>query len=208
MEKRGWVVMKRSEINRALAWAEALLKRSGIFLPRYAYWDMDKWAENKEQLDDIRARQLGWGITDFGAVSYTLRNGEPCRERYIMMREGQRAPLRVCTSRAELINRAGGPMSVEVWRADANGVPTASDVTLRSDGLEQTLSAGAELLIYPGDSISLVPGLVCAFGPKPGYGDLVLSELAQPCRDAAAAPEIDEDERVLHPLCCEYAKLI
>lgn len=200
--------MKRSEINRALAWAEELLAQAGIRLPRYAYWDMDKWAENKEQLDNIRERQLGWDVTDYGAVCYTLRNGEPCRERCILMREGQRAPLCVQTKRAELIHRAGGLLSVELWRADANGVPTDAPVTLRSDGLERTLPAGGELLIYPGDSLSLVPGMAYSFGPKPGYGDIVLSELAQPGRDAVAAMEIDEDERVLHPLCHEYAKLI
>lgn len=200
--------MKRSEINRMIAWAEGLLRRSGICLPRYAYWDMDKWAENKEQIDDIRARQLGWDVTDFGAVSYTLRNGGPCRERCIMMREGQRAPLRAYAGCADLIHRAGGLLSVQVWRTDADGVPSQADVTLRSDGLPQTVPAGAELLIYPGDSLSLEPGLACAFGPVPGYGDIVLTELTHPSLDAAVAPEIEEDERVLHPLCHEYAKLI
>ena len=62
--------MKRSEVNRAMVWAEQLLERNNIRLPHYAYWDIDQWAGNAGKLDTIRRVMLGWDITDFGSGKF------------------------------------------------------------------------------------------------------------------------------------------
>ena len=226
--------MKRSEINRALNWAKELLGRNNIRLPHYAYWDMDKWAENKDRLDTIRRVMLGWDITDFGtgnfdeigAVLYTVRNGDmndaatgvPYCEKYILMKEGQRLPKHYHVFKTEdIVNRAGGVLAVYLWNTDEQGNELDTDVKVFMDGVEQTFAAGQEILVYPGDSISLTPRMAHIFGPKEGYGELIVGEVSKVNDDntdnyflesTARFAEIEEDEGVLHPLCNEYAKLI
>ena len=46
--------MKRSEINASLVWAKELLDNSCIRLPRFAYWNMDEWKANRDNIDTLR----------------------------------------------------------------------------------------------------------------------------------------------------------
>lgn len=226
--------MKRSEINRAITWAKELLSKNNIRLPRTAYWDMDKWAENKDAIDTIRRVMLGWDITDFGtgkfdeigAVLYTVRNGDmndpslgvPYCEKYIVMQEGQRLPKHYHVYKTEdIINRAGGVLAVWLWNTDADGRELDSDVKVYMDGIECRFKAGEEILVYPGDSISLTPHMAHIFGPKQGCGPLIVGEVSKVNDDnadnyflepTARFAEIEEDEALLHPLCNEYAKWI
>lgn len=222
--------MKRSEVNRAMIWAEQLLERNNIRLPHYAYWDIDEWAGNAGRLDTIRRVMLGWDITDFGsgkfdeigAVLYTLRNGDvsdarvgvPYCEKYILMAEGQRLPKHYHRSKTEdIINRAGGVLSLRLWNTDAAGRQLDTDVRVFMDGIEQSFRAGEEILVRTGDSVSLTPGLAHIFGPKRGCGDLILGEVSKVNDDkrdnyfldeVARFCGIEEDERARHPLCNEY----
>jgi len=41
--------MKRSEINNYLRWAVDLMDKYQFKLPRFAYWSMDEWKENKDK---------------------------------------------------------------------------------------------------------------------------------------------------------------
>ena len=226
--------MKRSQINGALSWAKELLEKNSIRLPRYAYWDLEKWAENKDRLDTIQHVMLGWDITDFGtgnfdeigAVLYTVRNGDmndasvgvPYCEKYILMKEGQRLPKHYHVFKTEdIVNRAGGVLAVRLWNTDEQGRQLETDVKVYMDGVEQTFAAGEEILVYPGDSISLTPHMAHIFGPKAGYGELIVGEVSKVNDDntdnyflesTSRFAEIEEDEAILHPLCNEYAKLI
>ena len=227
--------MKRSEINSAITWAKELLKENNIRLPGMAYWDMDKWGENKDRLETIRKVMMGWDITDFGtgkfdeigAVLYTVRNGDmndpsigvPYCEKYILQKEGQRLPKHYHVYKTEdIINRAGGVLQVFLWNADPEtGEQMETDVHVYQDGIEHVYKAGEEILIYPGDSISLAPYIAHIFGPKAGYGDAIIGEVSRVnddntdnywLEDTYRFSEIEEDEPVVHPLCNEYAKLI
>lgn len=227
--------MKRSEVNAALIWAKRLLKQNNICLPHYAYWDLEKWHENKDSLDTIRRVMLGWDISDFGtgkfseigAVLYTVRNGDlnspdvgvPYCEKYILQKEGQRLPKHYHVFKTEdIINRANGVLAVYLWNVNREtGEQLESDVTVYMDGIANTFKAGEEILVYPGDSISLPPYVAHIFGPKPGCGELVVGEVSKVNDDNTdnhfleptyRFSEIEEDEAVLHPLCNEYNKLI
>ncbi len=226
--------MKRSQINEALRWAEALLEQNRIRLPRFAYWDMETWKSHKAELDEIRAVMQGWDITDFGsgdfartgAVLFTSRNGShldpsigsPYAEKYILLRQGQYLPCHYHASKTEdIIDRAGGVMSMYFFNRAADGsVDRETPVTIRSDGLPLTVKPGEEVLIHPGDSVRITPFIYHIFGAKQGAGDLVVGEVSAvnddntdnywetPMRRFAA---IEEDEMPLHPLCNEYDKL-
>lgn len=226
--------MKRSEINAAIVWAKELLARNNIRLPRTADWDMDKWAENKDAIETIRRVMLGWDVTDFGtgkfsgigAVLYTVRNGDmsdpsvgvPYCEKVIAMKEGQRLPKHYHVFKTEdIINRAGGVLAVYLWNTDAEGRQLDSDVKVFMDGIECSFRAGEEILVYPGDSISITPRIAHIFGPKSGCGDIVVGEVSRVNDDntdncflepTARFADIEEDAAVLHPLCNEYAKLL
>lgn len=227
--------MKRSATNAAINWAKDLLRKNNIRLPRYAYWDMNKWHENKDSLDTIKKVMLGWDITDFGtgkfdeigAVLYTVRNGDmnnpdtgvPYCEKYILLKEGQRLPKHYHVFKTEdIINRAGGVLAVYLWNADPKtGEQLETDVNVYMDGIKCTFKAGEEILVYPGDSISLPPYVAHIFGPKPGCGELVVGEVSKVNDDNTdnyfleptyRFSEIEEDEAILHPLCNEYAKVI
>lgn len=227
--------MKRSEVNAALRWAKVLLHRNNIRLPRYAYWDLEKWHENKDSIATICRVMLGWDITDFGtgnfdeigAVLYTVRNGDvehpdvgvPYCEKYILQKEGQRLPRHYHVFKTEdIINRAGGVLAVYLWNVDPeSGEALQSDVTVYMDGIASSFKAGEEILIYPGDSISLPPYVAHIFGPKMGCGELIVGEVSKVNDDNSdnyflepidRFAEIEEDEAILHPLCNEYNQLI
>ena len=47
------------------------------------------------------------------------------------------------------------------------------------DGIKHIYQPGEEVLIYPGNSISITPGIAHTFGPKPGMGDLICGEVSK-----------------------------
>lgn len=222
--------MKRSEINAAVKWADELLKKNNIRLPLYAYWDMETWKAHRTELDTVKKVMLGWDITDFGtgdfstvgAVLYTVRNGDmndanvgvPYCEKYIVMKEGQRLPKHYHVFKTEdIINRANGVLAVYLWNTNEAGEQLDTDVHVFMDGIECVFKAGEEILVYPGNSISLKPHIAHIFGPKPGMGDLVVGEVSKVNDDntdnyflepTARFADIEEDEPALHPLCNEY----
>ena len=226
--------MKRSEINQAVNWAKDLIARNNIRLPEYAYWTMDTWKANSDKLDTIKKVMLGWDITDFGmndfskvgAVLYTVRNGDqndpsigvPYCEKYILMKEGQRLANHYHVFKTEdIINRAGGVLALYLWNTDESGKMLDTDVKVYMDGVLCTFKPGEEVLVHTGDSLTIPPHVTHIFGPKAGYGDLVVGEVSKVNDDntdnyflehIARFSEIEEDEPAARPLCNEYAKFL
>lgn len=227
--------MKRSQINGAIAWAKDLLKKNNITLPKMAYWSMDEWKANAAKLDVVRKVMLGWDVTDFGVnhfdeiggVLYTVRNGDlnnpqigvPYCEKYILMKEGQRLPKHYHVFKTEdIINRAGGVLYLKLWNADPKtGEELDTDVHFFMDGIAHTAAAGEEILVENGSSISLAPYVAHIFGPKEGFGELIVGEVSKVnddntdnyfLEDTARFSKIEEDEAILHPLCNEYDNVL
>lgn len=223
--------MKRSEINRAVQWASELMKEYHISLPSYAAWSPAEWKAREAETGLIRKLMLGWDITDFGCgdfdrigtVLYTLRNGSdtdpgtgvPYCEKYLVLQDGQRLPKHYHVSKTEdIINRAGGLLQVFLWNADPEtGRELDTDVVVFQDGIRHVYRPGEEILVSPGNSISLTPYLAHIFGPKPGSGPLICGEVSKVNNDltdnfflepTSRFPEIEEDEPALHPMCNEY----
>ena len=226
--------MKRSEVNSYIRWAEKFVTDNNIRLPQLAYLSPADLAAMKDRLDVVKKLELGWDITDFGsgkfgelgAVLYTVRNGladdptvgVPYCEKYILMKEGQRLPNHYHVFKSEdSINRAGGDILVKLWNADPKtGKLLDTDVRVRMDGVEHVFKAGEEVTVTKGNSISLTPYISHIFGPKPGTGDCIVSEVSKVNDDhtdnyfvepVARFADIVEDEPPVHLLCNEYAKI-
>lgn len=226
--------MKRSEINAALRWAIELLDKNNIKLPRFAYWTMEEWEANKDNIDTIREVMMGWDITDYGSgefdkigsVLFTVRNGKlgrpdvgsPYAEKYLLFKEGQRLPIHYHVEKTEdIINRGGGEMLVKLYHSLPDGsVDYTRDVEYYSDGIKCTAKAGEDVVITSGNSIQLVPYVNHTFGAKTGAGPLIAGEVSKVNDDntdnyfaepTARFADIEEDEPILHPLCNEYDRL-
>jgi D-lyxose ketol-isomerase len=196
---------------------------------------MADWKAHASAIGTVRKVMLGWDITDFGmgdftkvgAVLYTVRNGSledksagvPYCEKYILMKDGQRLPKHYHVMKTEdIINRTGSVLQVFLWGIDpATGKELDTPVKVFQDGIQYTYQPGEEVLVHPGNSISLSPYIAHIFGPKPGAGDLVVGEVSAINDDmtdnyflenTSRFAAIDEDEAPVHPLCNEYGKLL
>jgi D-lyxose ketol-isomerase len=223
--------MKRSEINNALSWAKELLEKHQIKLPPFAYWTLDEWNNQSHSLKTIKEVMLGWDITDYGmdkfdelgAVLFTLRNGSltdetvgtPYAEKLIILKDGQRLPNHYHASKTEdIINKGGGVLAIKLYNSLEDGkVDMKSDVKIDLDGITYTVKAGEEIHVQPGHSITLRPFMYHLFWAKEGRGDLICGEVSSinddnidnyNAEDILRFSTVEEDEKILHPLCNEY----
>ena len=82
--------MKRSEINKNIAEAKALMAKLNFHLPQWVYWTPEDWKSKGKECDEIRDCSLGWDLTDFGWGDFdnigltliTIRNGKHGDGRY------------------------------------------------------------------------------------------------------------------------------
>ncbi|GGH26225.1 hypothetical protein SAMN05444007_103110 [Cribrihabitans marinus] len=186
--------MKRSEINEIIAESDAFIRSHGAILPPFAYWSPERLRGPEAEM--IRARGLGWDITDYGQgrfaemglFLFTIRNGTVAdlgsgkgmlyAEKVMITRDRQLSPMHRHNIKAEdIINRGGGDLVLELWAPDENGgIDRHSDVTVPSDGVPVTLQAGGHLRLKPGQSVTLMPGIWHAFWAE--GGDCLVGEVS------------------------------
>jgi len=222
--------MKRSEINAILRSAKAFLAGHHFFLPPFAAWTPVDWQRKGREVREIVELQLGWDITDFGSgdfhkcglLLFTLRNGRRTElptmggktyaEKIMMAGAGQVTPLHFHWQKVEdIINRGGGNLVVQLFNSTPEGKLADTDVSVSLDGATRTLSAGGKVVLGPGESITLTPGLYHAFW---GENDRVLvgevSRVNDDQKDnrfyepVGRFPKIQEDEPPLHLLTMDY----
>lgn len=225
--------MKRSEVENAIQWAKELIAKQNFMLPAFAEWTMHDF-KNRSDIDVIKETMLGWDVTDYGmgkfreigSVLFTLRNGSvvkkgvgtPYAEKLIPIMEGQRLPLHFHFHKTEdIINRGGGMIYIQLYCSQENGeIDPHRPVTVLMDGLKRTVQAGEELLIKPGNSITLVPGVYHLFGAKQGYGDVLAGEVSQInddnqdnrfAEEISRFSQIEEDVAQTVLLCNEYGTI-
>jgi len=221
--------MKRSVINKYMREAETFMAEQNFHLPRWAYWSPEDWAGVGHEADEVRERMLGWDLTDFGSgdfeskglLLFTLRNGDnenpdgkTYAEKVMIVREGQVTPLHFHWSKMEdIINRGGGNLVVRLYSADEDEVLTDGPVRVSLDGIRRTVPAGTEVVLQPGDSVTLEPYMYHDFWAEPGKGLVLVGEVSKVNDDrtdnrfreeTGRFPEIEEDEAPLHLLCTEY----
>ncbi len=224
--------MKRSEINKILKDAEAFLSGKQFLLPEWSKWGVEEWKENKDRIQYIKERMLGWDITDFGSGDFAhrglflfcLRNGKfgidrkPYAEKIMIVGENQETPFHFHWFKMEdIINRGGGNLVVELYNSDENEEFAGTDVCVLIDGLEVTVPAGGKVVLHPGQSICMTQGLYHRFYGEEGHGTVMVGEVSQ-CNDDTSDnrfheavgrfPEVEEDEAPYHLLCSEYGRFI
>ena len=224
--------MKRSEINKALREMEQMVHDYRYFLPKFCDFTPQEWASKGHEWDEVRDNMLGWDITDFGQGDFdrvgfsliTIRNGnqqhpdrypKPYAEKFLFLKEGQMALNHFHWYKMEdIINRGGGNLVFRLWNADKDEkVDRESPVKIFSDGREYTVAAGSDIILKPGQSLSLYPYYYHEFTIQPGTGYAIIGEVSM-CNDdntdnrfeeaQGRFPTIEEDEPAYRLLCTEY----
>ncbi len=223
--------MKRSEINRYIAEADSFFARNGFLLPPFAAWSPEDWRGRGHAADELRAARLGWDVTDFnsgqfaslGLTLFTLRNGSTAAgksaktyaEKIMFVRQGQVTPFHYHERKTEdIINRGGkgtGRLVLKLYNSDQGGGFAQSQISVACDGVQREVEVGSEIILGPGESITLTPYLYHTFYAV--NGDCLIGEVSSVNDDDAdnyfkeplpRYPEIVEDEPPARLLCTEY----
>lgn len=224
--------MKRSEINQVLKNAKAFMAERQFMLPPWAYWSVDDWKKNKDTATEVIENMLGWDITDFGSGDYykrglflfSLRNGKinvdkkPYAEKIMIVEEEQETPMHYHWSKMEdIINRGGGNLVIELYNATADSKLDKTPVNFKTDGIVRTIPSGGKVVLSPGESICLEPGMYHRFYGEKGKGKVLTGEVSMVNDDntdncfyetIGRFPVIEEDEQPVHLLVSDYKKFI
>lgn len=223
--------MKRSEINRYIREARELFESISFKLPPFGSWSPDDWRNKGCEADEIRDNQLGWDITDYGEGDYeriglllfTIRNGNYNRqdaypkgyaEKIMIIKENQVCPMHFhWRKREDIINRGGGNLVIELYRAGDNELLTERSFTVSVDGVSRLCRPGDRVILTPGESICLEPYVYHKFYGEQGLGEVIVGEVSDVNDDdndnrfltpLKRFPQIVEDEPPVHLLCNEY----
>jgi len=221
--------VQRSEINDIIASGAALIRKAGHVLPPFANWSPEKIRSDEAAL--IRARGLGWDITDYGQgrfnemglFLFTTRNGDAqdliagrgmlYAEKIMISRRQQLSPMHRHNIKAEdIINRAGGDLIIELFASDeSGGIDRNAAVSVPSDGVIKTLEAGGCLRLSPGESVTLMPGTWHAFWAD--KADCLIGEVSTVNDDRTdnvfeqpigRFSDVTEDTDAMHLLVSDY----
>ena len=223
--------MKRSEINTCIREFEAALQKHCFALPPFLSFTPEEWRAKGSEYDEIRDNALGWDVTDYGYGDFyncglyliTLRNGNTHESKYtktyaekiMMLRGGQLSPNHFHWHKMEdIINRGGGNVIFRLWNSGPDELPDReTPVTVYSDGRQYTVPAGSDVVIRPGESLTLYPGCYHEFTVSAEDEYVLIGEVSM-CNDdvtdnrfekpVGRFPEIEEDEPPYRLLCNEY----
>jgi len=227
--------MKRSFIDAMIDEGIDFCRSQNFHLPKWAYWTPEDWARAGSEADEIRQRELGWDVTDFGSGDYancgllcfTIRNGvlvdkpDPLAKDYceklLLVDENQYTPIHFHWHKMEdIINRSGGNLVIQLWNADRDSeqLDEESEVNVSIDGIRHQVAPGGTVVLEPGESITLEPYMYHTFYAEAGKGMVLSGEVSRVNDDAhdnrflkplPRFPAIKEDVPPRHLLCNEYS---
>ena len=154
----------------------------------------------------------------------TIRNGnfgkrdfypKPYAEKLLYIEEGQYSPMHFHWNKMEdIINRGGGNLIFRLYNATKDGQLMDTDVEINQDGRKYMVKAGSDIVLKPGESLTLYPYYYHEFVVQPGTGTVLLGEVSM-CNDdntdnrflepLGRFPTIEEDEPPYRLLCTEYS---
>lgn len=226
--------MKRSEINHLIQEAMDFFDAHKFLLPPFAHWSAEDWQQRGPEAREIAQCQLGWDVTDFGSGDFektglflfTVRNGRPenakthqgktYAEKIMVVREGQVTPWHFHWDKMEdIINRGGGDLVIGLANSTDDEQLADTEIEVSMDGVVRKVPAKGEVVLKPGESITLQPGLYHKFWGQPGTGLVLVGEVSRVnddrtdnrfLEDIGRFPEIEEDEAPLRLLVSDYEK--
>lgn len=220
--------MKRSEINAILESGKEFFASHQFHLPDWACWPPEAWKGKSESCAEIVEMMLGWDVTPFGSDDYhtrglllfTLRNGKvggegkQYAEKIMIVEEGQETPFHFhWAKREDIINRGGGNLVMELFSSTPDEEFGDDPVTLKIDGIPKTVDPGGMIVLTPGQSVCLEPGVYHRFYGQPGNGRVLTGEVSSVNDDTkdnrfyetlGRFPGIEEDEAPIHLLASDY----
>ena len=219
--------MKRSEVNRYIKQAIKLFDENNFHLPSWALLTPEEWKDKiaTERCKEIIDHTLGWDVTDFGKNNFmkegltlfTLRNGSPKSEKtycekIMVSYVNQITPMHFHWNKMEdIINRGGGILALQLWKANKKEEKTSDSFTVQIDGITQNIEAAEIIRLNPGESITLEPYIYHQFWAE--KETCIIGEVSKVNDDSndnrfyeplGRYPEIEEDESPLFLLCTEY----
>ncbi len=225
--------MKRSEVNRIIERTKEFFAEHRFALPPWAFWGPRDWQGKGRECAEIVNNMLGWDITDFGSgeferrglTLFTLRNGragdetgKTYAEKIMVAEEEQETPLHFHWFKMEdIINRGGGNLVVELYNSTPDEDLADTPVRVKTDGVERTVEAGGKVILKPGESICLEPGMYHRFYGEKGKGPVLIGEVSRVNDDnkdnrfhapIGRFPALEEDEEPVHLLVTDYAKYV
>lgn len=225
--------MKRSLVNEILREGDAFIRSFGYVMPPFAYLSPE--ALRARDHSAIKARGMGWDITDYGEgrfdemglFLFTVRNGLAedltsgrgmvYAEKIMISRKDQLSPMhRHIIKSEDIINRGGATLVLELFKRDAEGgIDRDAEVIVPVDGEMVRLQAGSLLKLDPGQSVTLHPDTWHAFWGE--GGDVLIGEVSTVNDDntdnifempIGRFASIEEDEAPLHLLVSDYAQYL
>jgi D-lyxose ketol-isomerase len=121
--------MKRSQINALIKETISWLEERKIYLPPFAYWTPEDWAEKGHEYE--------------GLLLFTIRNGnltkpeygKPYAEKMLVSQVDQISPNHFHWNKMEdIINRGGGTLMLQLWNSTPEGGLADTDVAVRIEG--------------------------------------------------------------------------
>lgn len=224
--------MRRSEINQIIKEAKLFFHEKYFLLPPWGYWKPEDWKNQAESCSEILVNKLGWDLTDFGSgnflkrglILFTIRNGnlqkdkKPYAEKILIVEENQETPMHFHWNKMEdIINRGGGNLVIELYNSTADDRLADTEVTFKTDGIIHKTHAGGNIILKPGESITLEQGMYHRFYGEEGKGKVLVGEVSSVNDDDSdncflenlgRFPEILEDEAPLHLLTSDYSKYL
>jgi D-lyxose ketol-isomerase len=224
--------MKRSEINNIMKESLSFLDTMNFLLPPFATWSPADWKQKGKECIEIVEQQLGWDITDFGygdfsktgLFMFTIRNGtveelkkeagKVYAEKILIVKENQLTPIHFHYQKMEdIINRGGGKLLLQFWRATEDEGLSDKELTLSFDGVRKNVKAGGTVSLSPGESVCIPQKVYHNFWGAEGEGTVLVGEVSRVNNDyidnrfyeaPGRFPEIEEDEKPLYLLYDDY----
>ncbi len=222
--------MKRSEINREIKKAEAFFASFNFKLPKFASWTLEDWDKHGDEIQEIFDCELGWDLTDFGRgnfakdglLLFTIRNGIMGSDKYtkpyaekLMISRSEQITLMHCHvyKQEDIINRGGGRLVFELYNRKGDTLELDdTPVELVRDGEKLVIPAGGQLILEPGESVTLPQNVFHKFYAEKG-NDVMIGEVSCVNDDhndnvfhepQLRFPVIEEDEAPYRLLVCDY----
>lgn len=225
--------MKRSQLNTIIQEAICFVEQKGLALPQFSKWGLSEWKNLRAEQEEIVQNMLGWDITDFGSgdfehtglLIFTFRNGnfyqkekypKPYAEKLLLVGDGQMLPYHFHWSKMEdIINRGGGDLAISLYNSTEQEEFADTAVQVTMDGEQITVPAGGEVILKPGQSITLMPGQYHNWRGVEGTGPVMLFEVSTTNDDTkdnrfytaqGRIPVIEEDVAPRYLIFDDYKK--